>query len=949
MNLSDLIEAFASEIEIVRPELEESLRSLATLDVADDGFMQALEHYSGQAQRMGEAAQMAGFPGLQAVCNHVVENTVMLALYEPPERAPAIGFLDAWPRLIVHYLRNMSDASNAAGLVDHMRSAPSAMDEEQALKVMHMLGAMPLQIALPDADGHKRPVLASVEDLLLDLPADLDAKLLEGFFQEAPEQARDLVDAVRRMTQGEDALEQLAKAKRVAHTLKGTGAIIGLRGITALAHQLEDIFEHFERKGGEAATPALDAMLDAAYCLEQMVASLTSGEDYPEQALAVLQTVLDIANRLDRGESLDEGLGRVPNSSPSSAAHEPAAVRPNNVAGAAQTRPAAKAALRVDLERLDEMFRLSGEVSANVAAMEGRIKKLHDRSRQLLEQNLRLQKRLFELETAVDVRALSLMRNRHERAPGLLFDPLEMDQYSELHSTSHALMEEASDARLLATRLGDEIAGLAGMQTRQQVLVRDLQHEILNTRMTEVVSIESRLQRNIRTTCQATGKQAMLELVGGETLMDSDVLNHLADPLLHLLRNAVDHGIEMPQERQRAGKPSMGLIRLTFSRLGQQVVLRCQDDGRGLNLTRIRERALEKGLIQAEQKLNEQELARLILMPGFSTRASVTEISGRGVGLDVVREWVETVNGTVRVDWQPNQGTAIEMRFAASLSTIQSLLVGVGGSRFALPSVQIEQALPHGVGELTLQADGSHSYSYQGRVLPAYLMADQLGIAVDADKPLNAYEIVLVQTQDLSYALAVDALLDARELLVKDLGRFSRYARGVAGLSILGDGALAVNVDLMALLTKSSSAVLRYARRVESTQDNLPGVLVVDDALSVRNALQQLVHDAGFRVETARDGLDAIERLKTFKPQLLLTDLEMPNMNGVELTAHIRARADLKNLPIIMITSRSQDKHRQLADQAGVDQYVTKPYRDLQLLDTIRAILLRQENLATDA
>ena len=289
------------------------------------------------------------------------------------------------------------------------------------------------------------------------------------------------------------------------------------------------------------------------------------------------------------------------------------------------------------------------------------------------------------------------------------------------------------------------------------------------------------------------------------------------------------------------------------------------------------------------------------------------------------------------------------MRFAASLSTIQSLLVGVGGARFALPSVQIEQALPHGVGDLRQLADGSLRYQHQGRELPAYLMAHQLGIAVDGDKPLNAYEIVLVQTQDLRYALAVDALLDARELLVKDLGRFSRYARGVAGLSILGDGALAVNVDLMALLTKSSSAALRYARRIESAQDKLPGVLVVDDSLSVRNALQQLVHDAGFRVETARDGLDAIERLKTFKPQLLLTDLEMPNMNGVELTAHVRARADLHGLPIIMITSRSQDKHRQLADQAGVDQYITKPYRDLQLLETIRAILAPKENLAADA
>ncbi len=969
MKLNDLIEALAAEVEMAQPMLEQSLGELAVIDEVDDAFLDALEQYSNQAQRMGEAAQMVGFPGLHAVCDHVVQNSLLLATLPRDERGPLLTFLQSWPALIVHYLRNLSDPSAAAGLVDHLRDAPNPMDEDLAMKVMHMLGAMPLQVQMPGSDEPPRPVLASVEDVALQMPDDVDEKLLEGFYHEAPEQARYLVDLSRAMAAGLGDGADLVAAKRVAHTLKGSGAIIGLRGLASLGHHFEDVLEYFEREGGQVAKAAADVLLDAAYCLEQMVGHVIGTDDYPEQSQRVLQSVLDLANRMDRGESLDVPMTRVPTqhapldavstmhahefTEPRDAPAAPAAARPagpplaapaglpaQGVAPGATVSPTA--ALRVSVQRVDELFRVSGEVSVHSAAMEARIKTLTERSRELLMQNLRVQKRLFELETVVDVRALTMMRGRSERASDGAFDPLEMDQYSELHSTAHALMEEAADARVLALRLEEDIAKLSSVQTRQQRLAKDLQHLVIGTRMTEAGVLESRLQRNVRATCQATGKQATLLLKGADTLIDSDVLNRLADPLLHLLRNAVDHGLEAPSQRAASGKDATGRIELSFTRQGQQVVLRCSDDGCGLNLTAIRRRAIERGLIGAEQPLSDDDTARLILLAGFSTRDTVNEVSGRGIGLDVVRDWASAMSGSIKIVSNPGAGCTIELRFAASLSTMQSLIVEVCGQRFALPSLQIEQAVPRGVGSFE-QVGGQLVYRHGRRVLPAVRLAEPAGLALDLGKPLADYDAVIVRHDEKTQVLAVDRLLDARELLVKNPGRYARHIRGVAGLSILGDGGVAVNLDLTQMLSASAAkrraSPERAVANPAAATKALRGVLIVDDALSVRSSLLQLVQDAGFRAETARDGIDAINTLRSFKPDIVLTDLEMPNMNGVELTTHIRGREDLKRLPVIMITSRSQDKHRRMAEQAGVDSYVTKPYNDGDLLQMIRQAL----------
>ena len=885
---------------------------------------------------------MAGFPGLETVCGHVLENVLLLAAYPVEEREPVLQFLRVLPPLMVFYLRNTADPSTAAGLVDLLRVAPSPLDEEQALKVMHQLGSLPQVADMADAHSD-RPTVATPEDVALVVPEDVDQKLLEGFVQEAPGQARHLVGLIRNMADGTGAADDVVAAKRIAHTMKGTGATIGLRGLAALGHHFEDILEHFESRGGHVARSVAEVLLDAAYCLEQMVDYVIGDDAFPEQAQGVLQSVLDMANRIDRGEALEEVMPR--SAVARTSVETPAAAAPESAPTQARRAPegagGGAASLRVALSRIEELFRVSGEVSVHTAAMEARVKSLTDRAQELLEQQLRVQKRLFELETLVDVRALTMMRGSNARLEGSGFDPLEMDQYNELHSTAHALVEEAADARMLSHRLEEDIAQLSGMQSRQQLLSRDLQHLVIGTRMTEVGLMESRLQRSVRSTCQATGKQAVLVLEGGDTLIDSDVLNRLAEPLLHIIRNAVDHGIEMPEERLRAGKPEAGTITLTFTRQGQQVVLRCRDDGRGLDLASIQRKAVERGLVLPEQTLNDDDVSRLVLQSGFSTRESVSEVSGRGVGLDVVREWALGMNGAVQVSSRQRQGCTIELRFAASLSTIQSLIVQAGDARFALPSVQIEQAVPREVGNFET-ANGQLLFRHGRRVMPARHLADLVGLDVDTDKSLADYDAVVLQVGERTLAISVDRLVDSRELLVQSPGRYAQHMAGVAGLSILGDGGVAVNLDLGQLLEAAAPRSAAGAKKVSKAaraRAALPSVLIVDDALSVRNSLQQLIADAGFRAETARDGIEAIDAMRVFKPDVLLTDLEMPNMNGVELTSHVRGREDLRGLPIIMITSRSQDKHRQLAENAGVDVYITKPYNDGDLIQTIREAL----------
>lgn len=970
MKLTDLITALADEVDLMQPKLDDSLNQLKQLSVDDEQYMLLLDDYNENAIRMGEAAEMVGFNGLKQVCDKVQENTLLLAIFEGDEQKNLLEFLHKWPKLVSDYLRHLDDPSIAAGLVDLIIEAPAPFTEDEALKVMHQLGVMALKAsegAVFHDPENQRPTSATLEDVNVDLADDVDIKLIESFLQESPEIAGSLVVWAQELVQtNEIVVDDIQTAKRYTHTLKGTGATIGIRALASIGHHLEDILEHLEEKPNDANDYINNVILDAAYCLQQIVDYIAGDDDEPEQSLIVLQSVLDIANRIDNGESLiDESQQPMKSSSDltsnvsqtdvNNALDDKETKTINNIQkndsvseivdnekANKTTKPLEKqksnkktSALRVPLEKIDELFRISGEISIHSSAMEDKIKYVTEQASQLLDQNIRLQKRLLELETIVDVRALSVMRGSMSNQDSEKeFDPLEMDQYNELHSSTHALIEEAADARVIVHKVEDEIASLTSIQTRQKVLSRDLQHLVIGTRMSEVGTLEARLQRNVRTTCQMTGKQANLNITGQETLIDSDVINQLAEPLLHLIRNSVDHGIELPDDREVKGKQRTGNIYLDFFRQGQQVVLRCGDDGQGLNINKIKERAIEQELIAETQQLTDFEIAQLILSSGFSSRDEVSEISGRGVGLDVVREWVNNMNGSIQISTNEHGGCLFELRFSASLSTIQSLVVMVDDAYFAIPAVQIEQAVSKGVGKYDY-ANKKFVYYYEDSVIPARTLANMVSLPVDEDIDFSEHETVIVTVNNQRYAIAVTKLYDSRELLVKPAGRYASHLAGVAGLSILGNGAIAVNLDLSQMITATQAKVTKKSKT--NTKLNVPNILIVDDALTVRKSLQQLISDIGFNAFTARDGMEAVNLLADMKPDVVLTDLEMPNMNGIELTQYIRTTN--KELPVVMITSRSQAKHRELADNAGVTEYITKPYRDIELVNSIRQFL----------
>lgn len=933
MNLRDLINALSGEIEEVLPDLDTWAERLLTGDPDDPGCLEALDRYLAQIERIASATGMAGYAGLQAFCGHLGEHALAATSLPRDARAAYEPVLRGWPALLLYYLANSADASAAAGLIDHLRVAPDPIDDQRALELAHLLYAEPIaDPALLDDGSPPRPLEAQPADVDLTVPADVDQKLFDGFLHEGPQQAAEFCRLAQNIAAGRSDHPELVAAKRFAHTLKGSASIIGIRGIASLGHHVEDILDYLEREGGRVPPALAEALLDAGFCLEQMVASIVGDDEPPANARTVLQAVLDLANRIDRGEPL------LAAEAPALAAADPPETAPPAAApaGGAGTP---SAALRVPVKIVDDLFRVSGEMSVRMGQVETRVKRAAQRTVQLRAQGQNLQKRLIELENLVDLRALSMMRARSRRGEQSEFDPLELDQYNELHGATHALMEDAADARALGNRLEEDISQLGTVIAQQQRLQKDLQHLVASTRMTPVGALASRLQRNVRQTCQATGKDAELVIEGSEIQVDGLVLSQLAEPLLHMLRNAVDHGIESLAERVAAGKSARGRIALSFSRQGQQAVVRCSDDGHGLDLAAIRAHALERGLVSADTVLSDEEVSRLIFAPGFSTRSTVTEISGRGVGLDVVREWVDSMSGTLHVASRPGAGCTLELRFPASLTTAMALVFEAAGQAFAAPVVTIVQAVARGVGgfatvgkDLVFQLGGS---SYV-----ACRFAELVGLSTGPEAPPVAdCDVVLARTGVSIQAFAVDRLLDVREVLIKEAGRYVRHLPGVSGLTILGDGAVAAFVDLAQLskyaLTGQGQARAPRAPRPEQAG---PSVLIVDDSLSVRNSLQQLILDAGFRAQTARDGLEAVEALRQFRPDVVLTDLEMPNMNGLELTSHIRGREDLKGLPVIMVTSRSQEKHRHQAEQAGVSRYVTKPYNESMLLEAIRQV-----------
>ena len=516
------------------------------------------------------------------------------------------------------------------------------------------------------------------------------------------------------------------------------------------------------------------------------------------------------------------------------------------------------------------------------------------------------------------------------------FDPLEMDEYDEFYGATHAYIESVADSREILRGFSGEVLELDALFLEQQRLNKELQQLVLTTRMVPVSTIASRLQRTLRQVCRATGKSAELSIIGQDLMLDGDVLNKLADPLMHMLRNAVDHGIESEQARQAAGKPGCGQVRLRFQQEGNNVVVRCSDDGAGLDYDRIRQIALERGLLAAQEQPDRPALAALILQSGFSTREQITHVSGRGVGMDVVHNTIQSLGGSMDIAEAEGGGTRIVLRLPITLLTSHCLLVGVGNLRYAVPTLSLTQILSPGTGSIG-RINGKLSFRLEQDVYPAHTLNALVGAGDSGDETdLDARDVLLVQTAEEICAVCVERVITSYDLVVKNMGAYVKSISGIAGVSMLGNGEVVPVLDLAAMLQAQGT---RYPTpkpaEIADAEPELIKVLIVDDSLSVRNSLSQLMQDSGYQAMLARDGREAVILLESETPDVVLTDLEMPRMNGLELASYIRNASRTRDLPVVMITSRNMSKHREQAQQAGVNRFIAKPFSDDDVLEAI--------------
>jgi len=777
-----------------------------------------------------------------------------------------------------------------------------------------------------------RQDLACLADIALTLPEDVNPALLDSLLQDLPQQAADFSAAIQRLTSGAGTLADVNVAQRVAHTLKGAANTVGIPGIANLTHHLEDILlalaEH-----GTLPTQALNQTLTrAADCLEAMSETLV-GMSTPlpeEETLGILQEILDWANLIDQeGVPSDETRPPVRETLPE-LTHQAAPVAAEVPR---QETATVGVGTRIDANLVDELLRLASEAMVLNGQLQDRLKRTVRQMRALHAQNSTLQQLVWDLEQLVDVRGVtSPLLQRMAQGE---FDPLEMEQYNELHTVNRRLLEAVADAREMGQEMDASLVTLDGLLTEQRRVQQDNETTIMRLRMVPIKTVAQRLQRGVRQACRLTGKEAELVLGGAETLMDSNVLNSMIDPLMHLLRNAVDHGIERPEDREMLGKPRVGTIALDFVREGNTIVMRCHDDGSGLHYDAIRQTAIERGLIDANQLLSEEELSRLILQPGFSTHTQTTQVSGRGIGMDAVYSRVQELKGSLHFTSEANKGCLVELRLPVSLMSTHGLLVRVSKQVFAISSLGVEQILYPGAGIL-MQVGHATMYQIGEDIYATTTLEALLNLAPEqSHEPEEPCPALLVrQDTGRSRIVFVPELIGSLTLVVKNLGRYIPTIKGMIGATILGDGSVTPVLDLPDLLrrpTQARAGLVMHEQAAPVVAHTAPVALVVDDSLSARRALAEFVRDLGFEVQTAGDGLEAVALLERTVPDILLIDLEMPRMNGLELTAHVRSRSATRHLPVLMVTSRSTEKHRHSAMQAGVNVYLVKPFAEDEL------------------
>ena len=607
---------------------------------------------------------------------------------------------------------------------------------------------------------------------------------------------------------------------------------------------------------------------------------------------------------------------------------------------------AGNAVVRVRASLLDRLVNQAGEVSITRARIDSDVKLLQGSLNDLTDSLDRMRKQLRDIELQAETQINT--RIEAAKAAAESFDPLEMDRFTRFQELTRFMAESVNDVATLQRSLQRTLQSSEDELAAQARLTRELQDDLLRTRMVEFESMAERLQRTVRQAARETAKQVRLEILGGAIEIDRGVLERMVGPFEHLLRNCVAHGVEAPAARTAAGKDVTGVVTITVAQAGNEVAVEFADDGGGLDLARIRQRAVQRGLLEADAAPSEAELAQFIFKPGFSTAETVTEIAGRGVGLDVVRAEVNAMGGRIETLSEAAQGTRFKLLLPLTTAVTQVVMLRCGEQQVAVPSTLIETVRRVPSAEVT-QAYTSLTLRYADEDVPFFWLGALLRAGARGEVAGRNQTVVIIRSAAQRVAVHLDEVVGNQEVVVKNVGPQLARLPGLAGVTLLPSGAVSLiynPVALAALYGDEARARMLQAAAVpagtpaapeaEPAQaPRAPMVMVVDDSLTVRRVTQRLLVREGYRVVTAKDGLDALEKLADERPVVLLSDIEMPRMDGFDLLRNVRADTRLATLPVVMITSRTAQKHRDYAEQLGANHYLGKPYSEEELLTLV--------------
>ncbi|VVO40866.1 Hpt domain-containing protein [Pseudomonas fluorescens] len=769
--------------------------------------------------------------------------------------------------------------------------------------------------------------------------ASHDPELLEIFLEEG----FDIIDssgaALSRWQDEPQNRLEVETLLRDLHTLKGGARMVEIGPIGDLAHELEFLYEGLSA-GLLQPTAPLFALLQRSHDqLAQMLDAARAGKPVLP-ALALIEAIVAFTHPavgdLQPQALPGEGVSQVQVQVQAQAKSESPALQ--SEAGTAGDM------VKVSAELLDELVNLAGETSI----FRGRIEQQVNDARVTLSEMEttieRMRDQLRRLDTETQGRILSRQQVEAERLGYEEFDPLEMDRHSQLQQLSRALFESASDLLDLKETLDRRNQEAESLLQQQGRINTDLQEGLMRTRMVPFERMLPRLKRIVRQVASELGKDVEFIVANAESEMDRNVLERMVAPLEHMLRNAVDHGLESAEVRLAAGKPAQGRITLDLAHEGGDIIFDIRDDGAGIPLEAVRRKAIKRGLLAPDLEISDRDVLQFILQPGFSTAEKITQISGRGVGMDVVHEEVRQLGGSMSIDSTPGQGVHFRIRLPFTVSVNRALMVQCAEDQYAIPLNTIEgivRVLPNELeGYYQLDppvyeyAGQRYELCYLGELLHTVAKPKLLGQSL----PLP---VLLVQCNERRIAVQVDTMAGTREIVVKSLGSQFSAVQGLSGATILGDGRVVLILDLLAHIRAMQARLpqSRAANGGEPAVDAEPHrpllVMVVDDSVTVRKVTSRLLERQGMNVLTAKDGIDAMALLEEHTPDLMLLDIEMPRMDGFEVAMQVRNDPRLQHLPIIMITSRTGQKHRDRAMAIGVNDYLGKPYQESVLLESI--------------